>query len=245
MNQGLMEKIQALLAKADATEFEAEAESFYAKAQQLMLENAVSEQLVRSLAGGTREMPVSRVIHYSVEDRCVPGKLRIFAAVCATNRVKFVLNERDDRRNDVFKGGYYRRNQWTAIAVGFASDIDYVETLFASLFIQAVSESRRRGFRTCREQTAFMIGFAETAKVRLEEFNASFVNETSHGNALALRDRSQDVTDKYCEMFPRTKMRASTAQGDARAQFSGRQAGSEANVSSGRRNLGTTRVLGR
>jgi hypothetical protein len=244
MNSNLLEKIQALLTKADCTEFEAEAESFYAKAQQLMLENAIDEQMLRSVMTGaqTREVPTSRIVHYSMEDRYVPGKRKIISAVCRTNRVKLVYREGEDKRAYV-PGHANRRWQWTAVLIGFASDLDYVEVLFASLMLQSSSEARRQGFRTTSEVSSFMVGFAEVVGRRLEEFNTKFV-AGDHSKALALRDRSLDVDAKLRELYPKTgKMKQKGAR-DERANMAGRARGEYADVSGGRRNLGATKAIG-
>ncbi len=231
-NDGIIAKIEALLAKAAGTEFEQEAEAFYAKAQELMIRHAVDEQMLAQASGSrTTEKPVGERFMYSANDANVPGKKQILGSVARNNRCKVLF----------YVGS--KKEQMCTI-VGFADDVTFVKMLYANLIVQAGRESRAARLSKA-DTTAFMLGFAQVIERRMKEVNTTVTNSGGTSMTLALRDRSAVVKDVFSEMFPRTRASRTRTSGSEHAMLSGRAAGERADISGGRRNLGTTRALGR
>ena len=59
---GVLEKVRALLAKAESSTFEAEAEALTAKAQELMARHRIERALVERRTNGARSQPIARRI---------------------------------------------------------------------------------------------------------------------------------------------------------------------------------------
>lgn len=63
IDEGMLAKVQALIAKAESTEYGAEAEALYAKAQELMAKYAIDEAMFRdSKNTDTKPIAVTVVI---------------------------------------------------------------------------------------------------------------------------------------------------------------------------------------
>ena len=120
----MLERVRALLAKADSSEFPAEAESFRAKADEIMTAYAIEQWQVDAAQQGTtkRAEPVSVLFEMSWY-RTSPHKDHIWNLMqsCAFHcRVKLV----------------YWRYDGKIPAVGLQSDIDYFDMLFTHLMLQ-------------------------------------------------------------------------------------------------------------
>lgn len=119
----IVDKIAALLAMAERTNYEAEAEAFYAKAQELATHHSIDLALARAATAKleAREQPTSRSI--------VIGALRQHS-----NRQLIELMLAVGRVNDLQMD--IAHNSTYVIAFGMPSDIDVAEAMFNSIAVQ-------------------------------------------------------------------------------------------------------------
>ena len=236
--------IRALLAKAEATPFAEEAEAFTAKASELMARFAVDEAMLWA--------------HDPTGARTAPEEIRIevfrpflaqkavlvseIANIFGCRAIRFI-----GRSGDASE---------TVSIVGFSSDLDLVETLVTSLFLQLTSAmtSRSPVGRTAAQVSAwrrsFIVGFGESVCARLKADRATAVAaESTRGGAssaataggrassteLVLLDRSDAVESEFRRLHPRVRqVRVGTGSSD-----SGRRAGTTAGE---RADLGAPRL---
>lgn len=252
MNVQMTEKIAALLAKAESTPFGPEAEAFYAKAQELMIKHAVDEAMLaaaRKGAGGP-DRPVCIKWAFTPNNLNLPGRKILFSSVARANRCR-----------PVFHGQYDVSAPHFVSIVGFESDVSFVHILYTSLLLQATRESRRQWVDRKAEQredpgsymyssvpgqkaytTAFLVGYAETVVVRLQEAADRATAKATDGvvgAGLALRSRQDLVNDEVRVRFGRLS-RGRSYSSDAAAHADGRRAARNADISGGRNNLGAT-----
>ena len=116
LNTKILGRVQALLAKAESTEFPEEAEALFAKAQELITRHSIDEVLAR-----TR----------SSSDKPEMRRLQMEAPYASA---KFTLISAVGRANDITVVG---DQNYLVTLIGFRTDLDAVEMLFASLVIQA------------------------------------------------------------------------------------------------------------
>lgn len=227
----MVDKIQKLLAKAEnAACTPEEAETFFAKAQELMVANAVDEWQVRQRMGESfRETPVVVVWEYSATDGNLAGKRQILNAVAKANDVRVLIMPT--------KSG---RNHFEATMLGFRSDVEFSQVLYTSCMIQATIASRRGPRLTSAERTGFLMGFGNAVRERLTAVVDAAARTPS--TALVLRDRRTEVDDAFRAAFPRTRKMTSRAT-DGTHFNSGREAGLGADLSGGRGHLGSRAAL--
>ena len=183
-----LDRIAALLAKAERTDNEAEAEAYLTKAQHLATLASVDLAVARARTARreARRQPESRTTTIGEKARRAnPHLISLFVALAHAN----------DARVDVAANSTY------VIAYGMPEDLDVVETMFASLavhMVQAgqgfVSErswqdetyvavvARRRQVRTHTAQTAraaFYRAYVERIGERLEAARASALDEAA------------------------------------------------------------------
>jgi hypothetical protein len=151
-----LERVRALLAKAESTSFAAEAEAYTAKAQELMARHSIDYALL-SVGAGVRDEPVGRRI--GVENPYEAPKVLLLDAVAGANRCRAVWSS---------SFGF-------VTVLGFAADIDAVELLFTSLLVQATAAMTHAGSRrdahgrsTTRSfRQSFLTAFAQRIGERL------------------------------------------------------------------------------
>lgn len=208
-----IDRIAALLAKAERTEHPAEAEAYLAKAQ--MLATAASIDLAvarnRTSAQATPQQPESRTITIGEKGKRANRHLiALFVVVAHAN----------DAHVDVAANSTY------VIVYGMPADLDAVETLFGSLAIQMTGAAqqwlnlgtwrsetyvatttrhglRRRVTKPHTAQTArvaFYRSFVDRIGERLREARDEVVERavadvrSGEQTALALRSKASDVT---------------------------------------------------
>lgn len=201
----VLEKVRALLAKAESTTFPEEAEALSAKAQELMARHAIDAAMVAAGAGtGAGDGPTG--VRVPVDDPYAGAKSILLAEVAAANRCRAVWS----------KGFGF------STVLGFESDLAFVDVLYTSLLVQATSamvaagsqvdrsgRSRTRSFRQ-----AFLLAYASRIGHRLREAEAASRSAAAaeYGEALlpVLADRTAAVKTAQAEAFPHLVSRSVT-----------------------------------
>jgi hypothetical protein len=221
-NAKVLEKVRALLAKAESTTFPEEAEALSAKAQELMARHAIDAAMVGAGAGG--DGPTG--VRVPVDDPFAGAKSILLAEVAAANRCRAVWS----------KGFGF------STVLGFESDLEFVDVLYTSLLVQATSamvaagsqvdrygRSRTRSFRQ-----AFLLAYASRIGQRLREAESASraAAAEEYGPALlpVLADRSAAVRAAEAEAFPHLVSR-SVSISNAAGWAAGRAAADLASLS--------------
>ena len=200
-NTRVLEKVRALLAKAESTTFPEEAEALSAKAQELMARHAIDSAMVGAGAGA-HDGPAG--VRVPVDDPYAGAKSILLAEVAAANGCRAV----------------WSKGLGFSTVLGFDSDLEFVDVLYTSLLVQATSamvaagsqfdrngRSRTRSFRQ-----AFLLAYASRIGQRLREAEAASraAATEEYGEALlpVLADRSASVKAAEAEAFPHVVSRS-------------------------------------
>jgi len=175
-NDGMLHKVRALLAKAEATPFDAEAEAFTAKAQELIARYRIDRALLDARESRGHDTPVARRV--AVEDPYLTAKVVLLSTVAHSNDCRAVW-PKPLRHIQLF---------------GRADDLGAVEELFTSLLLQATVALRRAGSkqdafgrsRTTAFRRAFLMSFANRIGHRLRETVDATVGAAAAETGVAL-----------------------------------------------------------
>jgi hypothetical protein len=222
LDPGLLDKVRALLAKAESTTFEAEALAFTAKAQELMARHAIDQALLDHDEGHGDEPEGCRV---RIEDPYAGEKAMLLGVVAAANRSRTVWDK---------QLGF-------STVFGFANDLDSIELLYTSLLVQANAamlahgpqrdrhgRSKTRSFRQ-----SFLVGFATRVGQRLRQATDEVVEQAAaeQGGTTALvpvlAEREQQADDAMRATFPGAtgrEIRVGNHSGWVAGQVAGEQA---------------------
>ena len=170
----VLERVRALLAKAEATTFEAEAEAFTEKAQELIARYAINEALLHD-ACDVGEPAVRRLL---VDDPYVRAKAYLVQVVAEANHCRSV---------QVPALG------WVTV-FGYEHDVDAVELVSTSLLTQATAAMVRQGPKRDHEgrsitksfRRAFLFGFADRVGERLRRETHDQVSVASEADGRLL-----------------------------------------------------------
>jgi Protein of unknown function (DUF2786) len=195
VDERMLGKIRALLAKAESTEFPEEAEALSARAQELMAKYSIDHALLAAETG-RKDAPQSRRV--PVDNPYESPKGSLLQAVAQANRCRTVS---------------YNGLGMSEV-IGFRSDLDAVEMLFTSLLVQANTAMLRAGAkkdqygrsRTRAFRQSFLIAYAVRIGERLSEAAGHVEQEVQaqepKRNLLpVLAARHQAVDDAVDEMF--------------------------------------------
>ncbi len=248
-----IDRIAALLAKAERTDIAAEAEAYLAKAQALATAASIDLALARSriTAKQARPEPVSRTVTIGEKGKRANRHLvALFIAVAHANDVQV----------DIAANSTY------VIAYGMADDQDAVGALFASLAVQMtasgqrwialgrwreetyVASTRRGGItrRTSRPHTAqtarvaFYRSYVQRIGERLQQARdeavAAAVADPAQGTStsLVLRDKTAEIRDFH--------RRESKARGTWRGYSGGMRHDHGTSTSAGRQAASSARL---
>lgn len=218
----MLAKVQALLAKAESTPFPEEAAAFIAKAQELMTRHAIDEAMAVAGPRHRGEKPTLRPV--TISNPYKSAKVSLLAAVASANDVRVVTGRED------------------VTLVGFASDVDVTEVLFASLLVQAtremhlaatrITDGRLRAFRH-----AFFVAYGSRVGARLSEARRATTVEAEsvYGAALVpvMAKRAETVDEFMDDTWPtlRTKRPTLSHRG---GWLTGHAAGDRADLGAGR-----------
>ncbi|MEZ5376677.1 MAG: DUF2786 domain-containing protein [Acidimicrobiales bacterium] len=220
----VLDKVRALLAKAEATTFAAEADAFTAKAHQLMARHLIDEALVAASSrpsNATRTHPIT--IRLPIDAPYETPKATLIAVVADAGGCRAV---------------HHSALGLTSV-VGHASDVAAVEVLFTSLLVQAQSAMaeqarlgpthRSRGFRS-----SFLRAYAFRVGERLREINAEVQQsvEADTGTSLVpvLDQRASEVREVFDQLFTKVIPGRAPRQWDHHGVVSGRSAADRAQL---------------
>ncbi|MGI8809042.1 MAG: DUF2786 domain-containing protein [Acidimicrobiales bacterium] len=202
----ILEKVRALLAKAESTTFPEEAEALSAKAQELMARHAIDEAMVGAGGVSAQVDGAPTGVRVPVDDPYAGAKSILLSEVAVANRCRAV----------------WSKGLGFTTVVGFESDLEFVEVLYTSLLVQATSamvaagskvdrsgRSRTRSFRQ-----AFLLAYATRIghRLRAAEAASRAAAAEEYGEALlpVLADRSAAVRAAEAKAFPHAVSRSVT-----------------------------------
>jgi hypothetical protein len=223
INERVLARIRALLAKAESSTFPAEAETFTAGAQALMARHSIDHALLAALGRSSSEEPTGRRIGI-VNPYEVP-KAMLLGAVAESNRCRTV----------------WSRELGFSTAIGFPADLDAVELLFTSLLVQSTAAMARAGSRadshgrsrTRSFRQSFLTAYASRIGQRLAEATGTqttkAATEPAGQNLLpVLAARSEAVDEAVTAMFPQLTHHVASSVTDREGWFSGLSAADRA-----------------
>lgn len=216
----MLDRVRALLAKAESTDFEDEAEALTVKAQELIARHSIDEVLLHA----ADEVGVPSLRRIPIDDPYADAKAHLLAEVARANRCRAV-----------FSGDL----GWVTV-LGYEQDLDAVELLAASLLAQATAAMVRSGSRrdaagrsrTRSFRRSFLLGFGHRIGERLMQTTDTEVAATAGADdrllpVLAARDDRLETATATA--FPAAKQRA-TSVGNATGWFAGRAAADAADL---------------
>lgn len=199
LDERMLTRVRALLAKAESTEYDEEAEALTAKAQELITRHAVDEALLHADADDVGEPSVRRIL---IDDPYADAKSGLLAEVARANRCRVV----------------YTPDFGWVTAFGYEGDLDAVELLAASLLAQATGAMVRHGSRrdaagrsrTRSFRRAFLYGFAHRIGQRLADATDGQVAGTPDQDRLlpVLAARDDRLRAAQDTVFPHTVTQA-------------------------------------
>jgi len=222
----MLNRVRALLAQAESTNYRAEAEAFTAKAQELMTRHAIDMAMIST---STRRSARPATIRIPIDDPYVDAKSLLLQIVAENSRCRAVFHQRFAMSS----------------VVGFADDLNATETLFTSLLVQAQvamhaaatsappgTRTRSRSFRA-----AFLMAYAERVAERLDEINTYVVAdaEAESGQAIlpVLAARSSLVDATVADNFGQLTSTAVRGGHDPAGWTSGHMAADRAQLNFG------------
>lgn len=200
VDERVLEKVRALLAKAEATTFPEEAETYTAKAQEMISRHRIDQALLAA-RGQRTETPAS--IRVAVDAPYESEKSGLLSVIAEANGCQAV----------------WMQQVGFSTVVGFASDLRVVELLYTSLLVQATTamtalgaqrdaygRSRTRSFRQ-----SFLTGYAGRIHERLtgaDEVARTDRDAAEQATLLpVLASRRGQVGDHTRQLFPPEKIR--------------------------------------
>lgn len=219
VDERILGRVRAFLAKAESTPYPAEAETFTAAAQALMARHSIDHALLMATGRAPGDEPGGRRI--GVDNPYEAAKTTLLTAIASANRCRCV----------------WSKELGFATVVGYPTDLDIVEVLFTSLLVQATAAMTRAGqlsaaggrarSRTFRQ--SFLVSYAVRIGERLtqatQEQTDSAAAGPGGGDLLpVLRARSDAVDDAWSRLFPNLRERHIARTVDLDGWSSGRAA---------------------
>lgn len=213
VDEKVLSRVQALLAKAESSEYPDEAEALSAKAQELMHRHSFERALLDADEHRAQTADSSRVW---LEAPYVDAKAHLVDAVAGANRCRAV---------------YDGRYGFTSL-VGESLDLEITELLIASLLIQASRAMRAEGSQITQSGTSrtrsfrqsFLVSYATRIGERLREAESAEQQAAEDSRLLpVLADRHAAVEETLDSMFPNLTQKSVSISNGA-----GWQAGREA-----------------
>ncbi|BCB84242.1 DUF2786 domain-containing protein [Phytohabitans suffuscus] len=223
LDQRLITRVRALLAKAESTDFPEEADAFTAKAQELMARHRIDHSLLVARTG-ERDKPATRRV--SIDNPYEAPKTLLLQVVAEANSCRAV---------------WMKRFGFTTV-VGFPADLESTELLFTSLLVQAtraMTQAKpgidRNGRNTTRSfRQSFLTAYASRIGERLSSATEEVDREATASAGAAqllpvLAARDDAVRAAFERQFPDLTQRA-TAVSNRAGWASGRAAADQASL---------------
>lgn len=223
---GVLSKVRALLAKAEATTFEQEAEALTAKAQELMARHRIDQAVIAGTGDDGGAKPVGRRV--GVDDPYADAKAALIDGVARANGCQAV----------------WSKALGFATVFGFPDELVAVEELFTSLLVQATTALAREGSkrdefgrgRTTRFRRSFLVAFAARISQRLHAAVEATIEEATNERSAALVPvlaRREEATATAAQAaFPEIESFSPTAT-DGEGWYAGTLLGDRADLSRG------------
>jgi hypothetical protein len=190
VDQKVLTRVRALLAKAESTEFELEAEALSAKAQELMTRYSLERLLVDATDADPHETGARRIW---LDEPYAGAKALLVSAVAEANRCAAVWSE----------------DPGFSTVVGDDRDLEATDLMVTSLLVQATramlhpehhQQDRKRSFRQ-----SFLVAYASRIGERLRGANAHVSGELPGAELVpALAALAERVARTREGLFPRT-----------------------------------------
>jgi hypothetical protein len=216
VDQKILARVRALLAKAESTTFPEEAEALSAKAQELMSRYSLELIMVGSALNAADPHPAA-ARRLWLDNPYVAAKAMLVAAVAAANRCRTVLSD---------KLGF-------TTVLGDELDLEIVELLSTSLLVQATramlsagTQMTRSGrSRTRSYRHSFLLAYATRIGERLSSARDAGTAAVAEAAQLlpVLAARERIVDELFESMFPQSVSR-SFSVGNAAGWYAGRAA---------------------
>ncbi len=199
VDDAVLDKVRALLAKAEGTTFQHEADAFTAKAQEMMARHAIDEALARGTAGHERRPPVVRRV--AIDDPYSRAKGSLLAGIAAANGVRSVWDSEFAHMT----------------VIGFEADLEAVDLLFTSLLMQASKAMLSKGrvvdprgrSRTRSYRQSFYLAFAgrigERLAVATRQARVDAEREIGSEILPVLAGRQEEIDEATTRMFPKLR----------------------------------------
>jgi hypothetical protein len=221
VDQRMLGRVRALLAKAESTEFPEEAEALTSRAQELMSRHSIDDALLAAAGPGAAGPGQASGRRLFLDSPYEVAKAVLLDVVAGANRCRAI----------------WHKNLGLCTVLGFPGDLDAVELLFTSLLVQATTAlvhagSRRDAYgrsRTRSFRQSFLASYAQRIGERLTDAAGAAERQAvadSPGTdllpVLAARDRAVDEAVE--EMFPELTQHAVNSVHDREGWITGRAA---------------------
>lgn len=192
VDERILTRVRALLAKAESTTFPAEAESYTARAQELMARHSIDAALLAAAAPG-RPADGPGAVRIGLDRPYETPKAMLLQVVADANRCRSV----------------WSKDLGFATVVGFPADLRAAETIFTSLLIQSTRAMTAHGrqtdgrgaTRTRSFRAAFLQAYALRIGERLQAVTAdatanAFAESSSGRELVRVLDQRQEQLDR-------------------------------------------------
>ncbi|GAB3914380.1 hypothetical protein GCM10011575_45190 [Microlunatus endophyticus] len=219
----LLDRVRALLAKAESTTFSAEAEALTAKAQELTARHSIDEALVNAGGPGRRYDVSARRLH--LDNPYAMTKALLVQEVAGANQVRAIWDEAAG----------------ASTVIGMEVDLEQVELLVTSLLVQATramteaAHGTRSGSvnRSPTFRRSFLSAYATRIGERLSEASDRVAAEYGTELVPVLAERRAAVDEAVDELFPHVS-RGGSRTVDLRGWQAGTAAADQAVLPRGR-----------
>lgn len=235
-----IDKAKNLFKLAENTSFPDEAKSFNEKAMYIMAKHSITSAMLQ--AAGQETPDTVESITIKLDNPYSTTKNDLLTRICDVYEVQAVQVP-----GWVYDENGKKKRTRKKVIFGYKQDLEKVQMLYNSLFIQLVSSMMATPIpwnehgKTFRAD--FAIGFNREIYNRLLATKATVKRESTPGTDLVLASRMEIVTAERDKVFPKlVNMRGMSAQSSSGRSY-GQKAGREADLG-GRRIGGNTRMIG-
>lgn len=235
-----LDRTKKLLALAENTTNADEAKSFNEKAMYIMAKHSITSAMLQVAGKETPDTVES--ISIQLDNPYSTTKNELLTIICNAFEVQAVQVS-----GWAYDGNGKKQRTRKKVIFGYKQDLEKVQMLYSSLFIQLVSNMMATPIpwnehgKTFR--AAFAIGFTKEIYRRLRETKATVKKESAPGTDLVLASRMEIVTAERDKVFPKlVNARGMSAQRSSGRSY-GQKAGREADLG-GRKLGGNTRMIG-